>query len=74
MVALQLALTADRNAIGYADIAQKLGMSETAARVAVHRLRRRYRQLIRAEVANTVASPDEVDAEMRHLLQVLVND
>jgi RNA polymerase sigma-70 factor (ECF subfamily) len=73
MEAMQPVLTADRNVIGYADIAQKLGMTETAARVAVHRLRRRYRQLIRAEVANTVASPDEVEAEMRHLLQVLLN-
>ncbi len=73
MAAMQPALTADRDAISYADIAQKLGMTETAARVAVHRLRRRYRQLIRAEVASTVASPDEVEAEMRHLLQVLLN-
>ena len=72
MDAMQSALTADRNAIGYAEIARKLGMTETAARVAVHRLRQRYRRLIRAEVASTVASPDEVDAEMRHLFEVLV--
>jgi RNA polymerase sigma-70 factor (ECF subfamily) len=48
-------------------------MTETAARVAVHRLRQRYRQLIRAEVASTVASPEEVDAEMSHLFQALTN-
>ena len=71
--AMQPALTADRNAIGYADIARKLGMTETAARVAVHRLRQRYRRLIQAEVASTVASPDEVEAEMRHLSQVLLS-
>ena len=71
--AMQPALTADRNVIGYADIAQKLGMTETAARVAVHRLRQRYRRLIQAEVASTVASPEEVDAEMKHLLQVLLS-
>ena len=71
MEAMRPALTADRDSIGYADIAQKLGMTEAAARVAVHRLRQRYRRLIQAEVANTVASPDEVEAEMRHLFQVL---
>jgi RNA polymerase sigma-70 factor (ECF subfamily) len=38
---------------------------------AVHRLRRRYRQLLREEIANTVASPDEVDDELRHLFSVL---
>jgi RNA polymerase sigma-70 factor (ECF subfamily) len=54
-------------------MAQDLGITETAARVAVHRLRQRYRQLIRAEVAGTVASPEEVDEEMHHLFQVLTD-
>ena len=67
------ALTTDREAIDYTAVAHKLGMTETAARVAVHRLRQRYRQLIRAEVASTVASPEEVEAEMRHLFQALTN-
>ncbi len=71
MEVMRPALTANRDAIGCADIAQKLGMTEAAARVAVHRLRQHYRRLIQAEVANTVASPDEVEAEMRHLFQVL---
>jgi RNA polymerase sigma-70 factor (ECF subfamily) len=66
-------LTTDREAIDYTAVAHKLGMTETAARVAVHRLRQRYRQLIRAEVASTVASPEEVEAEMRHLFQALTN-
>ena len=70
---LRPALTADRGALDYAQMAEKLGLTETAARVAVHRLRQRYRQLIRAEVASTVASPEEVDEEMRHLFQVLTN-
>ena len=73
MEAIRPALTTDRGALEYAELARKLGMSETAARVAVHRLRQRYRQLIRAEVAGTVASPDEVEEEMRHLFQVLTN-
>ena len=69
--AMRPALIADRAAINYADIAGKLGMTETAARVAVHRLRQRYRRLIQAEVASTVAGPDEVAEEMRHLFRVL---
>lgn len=73
MAAMRPALTTDRGAIDYAEMAPKLGMTETAARVAVHRLRQRYRKLIRAEVASTVASPEEVEAEMHHLFQVLTN-
>ena len=71
--ALRPALTLDRDAIDYAGMAHELGLTETAARVAVHRLRQRYRRLIRAEVAGTVASIAEVEAEMRHLFQVLTN-
>jgi RNA polymerase sigma factor (sigma-70 family) len=71
MEALRPALTTDCGAIDYAEMAHRLGVTETAARVAVHRLRQRYRQLIRAEVASTVASPEEVEAEMHHLFQVL---
>ena len=73
MEAMRPALTTDRDAIDYAEMSGRLGMTETAARVAVHRLRQRYRQLIRAEVASTVASPEEVDAEMSHLFQALTN-
>jgi RNA polymerase sigma-70 factor (ECF subfamily) len=69
--AMRPALTTDRDAIDYGEIAEKLGITPTAARVAVHRLRLRYRRLIRVEVANTVGSPQEVDEEMRHLFQVL---
>jgi DNA-directed RNA polymerase specialized sigma24 family protein len=71
MEALRPALTADRGSIAYHEIAAQLGTTETAARVAVHRLRQRYRRLLRAEVANTVASPEDVDEEMHHLFQVL---
>ena len=55
----------------YAAAAQSLGMNEGALAVAVHRLRQRFRQLVRAEVAHTVQSPAAVDDEMRYLLQVL---
>ena len=55
----------------YGELATTLGMEEGAVKVAVHRLRLRYRELLRAEIANTVANPEEVDAEMRHLFNVL---
>jgi RNA polymerase sigma-70 factor (ECF subfamily) len=50
--------------------ANALGQSEGATRVAVHRLRQRYRHLLRAEIAQTVAHPSEVDAEIRRLFSV----
>jgi RNA polymerase sigma-70 factor (ECF subfamily) len=71
MEAMRPVLTADRDEIDYRAIASRLGISETAARVAAHRLRQRYRRMIRAEVANTVASPADVEQEMRHLFQAL---
>jgi RNA polymerase sigma factor (sigma-70 family) len=53
------------------ELAAKLGLSEGALKVAVHRLRQRYREVLRSEIAGTVDSPDEVDEEMRHLVRVL---
>ena len=54
-----------------ADLAKPLGMTEGAVKVAVHRLRQRYRDQLRAEIGNTVASPGEVEEELRHLFTVL---
>ncbi len=71
MEAMRPALAADRGSLDYGALAKKLGWTENAARVAVHRLRHRYRQLIRDEVAATVASPHEVHDEMHYLFQVL---
>ena len=50
-----------------ADIARQLGISANAAKVAAHRLRKRYRDLLRAEVAHTLADPQEIDQEIRAL-------
>jgi RNA polymerase sigma-70 factor (ECF subfamily) len=55
----------------YADIGERLRMTEGAVRVAVHRLRRRYGELLRAEVAQTVGSAAEAEDEFRHLMMVL---
>ena len=52
---------------GYAEISVELNMSETAVKVAVHRLRRRYRDLLREEISHTVSDPQEIDDELRHL-------
>jgi RNA polymerase sigma-70 factor (ECF subfamily) len=52
----------------YQQVAGDLGMSEGAVRVAVHRLRQRYRQVLRGEVAHTVAGPQHIDEELRHLV------
>ena len=46
-------------------------MSESAVKVAVHRLRQRYRELLRLEIANTVARPEQIEEEIRHLFAVL---
>ena len=64
-------LVGEGSAQPYAQLANTLGMEEGAVKVAVHRLRQRYRELLRAEIANTVAAPGEVETEMRHLFQVL---
>ena len=69
--ALKPLLTADPHAPPYSCVAERLGMSESAVKVAVHRLRRRYRQLLHVEVAQTVADPAEIDDELRQLVATL---
>jgi len=53
------------------ETAARLGMTDGAVKVAVHRLRQRYRKLLRAEIAETVTDPTGVDVEMRHLVAAL---
>jgi RNA polymerase sigma-70 factor (ECF subfamily) len=64
-------LTAERGGIDYGNLAAALKLNEGAARVAVHRLRKRFRTLFRAAVAETVAEPEEVDDEIRYLVGLL---
>ena len=64
-------LAAGRGEIPYAAIAEKLSVNEGAARVAVHRLRKRFRHVFREKVAETVAAAGDVDVEMRYLALVL---
>jgi RNA polymerase sigma-70 factor (ECF subfamily) len=55
----------------YAELATQAGLSEAAVKVAVHRLRKRYRHRLRTEIADTVAGHSDVDDELRHLFAVL---
>jgi RNA polymerase sigma factor (sigma-70 family) len=57
----------------YAAVAQELNTSEGALKVAIHRLRKRYRELFRQEIADTVVDPAEVESEIRYLADVLTN-
>jgi RNA polymerase sigma-70 factor (ECF subfamily) len=64
-------LQGDRSGQPYAQIAVALQLSEGAVKVAVHRLRQRYGELLRAEVARTVGDPSEVAEELRHLMGIV---
>lgn len=64
-------LAGGRAEIPYRDLGAQLGLSEGAVKVAAHRLRRRYRELLREEITNTVAGPEEVEEELRQLFAAL---
>jgi RNA polymerase sigma-70 factor (ECF subfamily) len=68
---LKATLTGDGVAEPYAEIAGRLEMSEPAVKVAVHRLRRRYQELLREEIAQTVATAEEIDEELRNLFRAV---
>ena len=68
---LKVFVWGEKNALSYAAMAEQLGMTEGAVKVAVHRLRQRYGELLRAEVAQTVTTPVEVDEELRYLVSVI---
>jgi RNA polymerase sigma factor (sigma-70 family) len=61
----------EKTGVSRAELGKQLGLSEGAVNVAAHRMRERYRELLRAEVAHTVATPAEIDAELRYLISVL---
>jgi RNA polymerase sigma-70 factor (ECF subfamily) len=69
--ALQGVLTGPRESQPYGLLAGRLKITEGAVKVAVHRLRKRYRELLRAEVASTVNRPEEAEEELRHLFVAL---
>jgi RNA polymerase sigma-70 factor (ECF subfamily) len=69
--ALRFSLMGERSAVPYAELAGRLGLTEGAVKVSVHRLRQRYRRLLRELIAETVATPDEIEEELGHLLRTL---
>jgi RNA polymerase sigma factor (sigma-70 family) len=67
---LKTTLTEGRDSVAYLALATRLNMSEAAVKMAVHRLRQRYRECLRAEIAQTVATAREVEDELRHVMSV----
>jgi RNA polymerase sigma-70 factor (ECF subfamily) len=68
---LRPSLLAQPKARPYAEIASGLGITEAAVKMAAHRLRARYRERLRDEIARTVADPAEIDDELKDLLEAL---
>jgi RNA polymerase sigma factor (sigma-70 family) len=68
---LRFALMGERSTVPYAELARQFATSESAIKVAVHRLRQRYRDLLRETIAGTVADPGEIEEELRYLLRTL---
>jgi RNA polymerase sigma factor (sigma-70 family) len=69
--ALKVFVWGDPGVVSQAEVAARLGITANALGVAVHRLRHRFGELVRTEIAQTVASPAEIDYELRHLMEVL---
>jgi RNA polymerase sigma-70 factor (ECF subfamily) len=68
---LKVYLTTDKDTTAYEAMATELSMTEGSLRVAVHRLRRHYRKILRDEVAQTVSHVDQIDEEIGHLFSAL---
>jgi RNA polymerase sigma factor (sigma-70 family) len=69
--ALKPFLVGESRSVSYAELAVKFGVSEAAPKMKVQRLRHRYQRLLREEIAHTVASPAEVEDEIRYLFRLL---
>lgn len=72
--ALKPCLLGSRESQPYQKIASEFGISESAVKVAVFRLRKQYRNLLREEISHTVASAEDVESELRHLIRVLARE
>ena len=64
---LKIYIASEGGSVPYRDVAKELNMTEGAVKVAVHRLRRRYRELLRDEIAHTVGSEDQIEDEIQDL-------
>jgi RNA polymerase sigma-70 factor (ECF subfamily) len=68
---LKLSLVGDGSGFSLADAAPRLSVSEATLRVTVHRFRKRFRDLVRGEISQTLRDPELVDEELRHLIEAL---
>ncbi len=68
---LRFAITGDKSAVPYAELAARLGVTDEAVRAAVHRFRQQYRRALREEISHTVADPSEVAEELSCLRRIL---
>ncbi len=64
-------LTGEKSQATYAELAQEFGLTESAVKVTVHRMRQRYREMLREEVGRTVSSPNQIEDELSELIAVL---
>jgi RNA polymerase sigma factor (sigma-70 family) len=64
---LRSSLAKEESRLSYAEIAARLNLTEAAVKMAVHRLRVRYREILRGEIADTVSAPEDIEEELRHL-------
>lgn len=69
--ALQAHLWGDAESTPYPELAERFGLTLANVKITAHRLRQRYRELLREEIAHTVALPGQIDDEIRHLMQVV---
>ena len=68
---LKIFLTGEKRAVAYAELAANLGTTEAALKMTVSRMRHRYGELLRTEIAQTVAGPEEIEDELRALFAAL---
>jgi hypothetical protein len=69
--ALHAHLWGDTQSVPYPEVAGQFGLTIANVKTTAHRLRRRYRELLREEIAQTVSQPGEIDEEIRHLMKVV---
>ena len=67
-------LAGDTIQLSQSEVARQLGWSETALKVGIHRLRKRFREVVRDEIGQTVAEGTDIDGELRYLVEVLASN
>ena len=68
---LQFSLSGSKADVSYQELGGSLGLSESAVKVSIHRLRKRYGELLREQISQTVATPEEVQEEIRYLISIV---